>query len=588
MPDVKPIIEAKEVNIAELLSNKFFEIPIYQRPFSWSEDNFQDFIEDISDALESGEISYFIGTILLRELEDGITYEIVDGQQRLTTMIILLAVFRDYLNDDRILQNWLVQGGDEYAGIPERERIYVWEDLQKIFRDYVYTFGGTKNLVNDIESGKLGRIDKDSPLYHLYEAIKTFTTFVSGMSKEDAKKFLNYLFKRVYVVRIITNNESSAFRLFNVLNTRGLPLTAADVLKSLNMSEIEKEKRKDYFNKWRDLEEDLGREKLEDLISYIRTIYAEEKAKKGLVDEFRELFKDKKVELEEGVKFFETVFEYGQIYAEKVINGNIVNTSGIRRARYQTLMDIMNRFLPFSDWVPPLLLFYKNFRDDEALYEFAFNLERKVFIEWCADFTATERFTSSANLIRLIKHSKKPEEVIENMFEFSGDIKWGRKRRKIDYYNKEKLKEIILSKIDDSQFYLLKGGKMARYALLRLDMELQEENFPGYTNLDTITVEHILPRSPKSEWLEIFSNEEIENIVNKLGNLTLLNRRRNSRASNYDFKTKKERYFDVKRSPFSITAMLNDCDKWDLKAFEKRHRTLKDLTLEIYIPEKLT
>ncbi|WP_083777694.1 HNH endonuclease family protein [Ferroglobus placidus] len=105
--------------------------------------------------------------------------------------------------------------------------------------------------------------------------------------------------------------------------------------------------------------------------------------------------------------------------------------------------------------------------------------------------------------------------------------------------------------------------------------------------METITVEHILPRNPKGEWLNIFSEEEIKKIVNKLGNLTLLNKRRNSRASNYEYRKKLERYFDVQRNPFAITTMLRNYSSWDKQAFEKRHRELLNLVFTVYIPQNL-
>lgn len=582
MPQEKPIIEAKEINVRDLLRDRFFEIPLYQRPFSWNEENFQELVDDIRDAIDNEEENYFLGTILLRAKEDGITYEIVDGQQRLTSLIILLAVFRDCLNEQK-MQRWLVDEGDEYAGIPTRERIRVWKDLQEIFSEYVYKSGGTKRFIEDFESGRIVYPDKDSPVYHLYEAIKCFRDFLEGLN--DVRIFLEYLFTKVYFVRIITDDRSSAFRLFNVLNTRGLPLSAGDVLKSMNLEFVPEDRREDYFKKWREIEEDIGRERLESVISYVRTIFAEEKAKRELVDEFETLFRINKIH--RGTEFFDIILEYGGIYKEKILDPQLNSLGPQERVRYQTLMDFMNKFLPFSEWVPPLMLFYKKFKDEHALYQFAFQLERKFFIEWCADFTATERLTSSINLIKLIKEQKTPEGVLNGMFEHSEEIRRGRERRKIDFVDREAVKNILLSKLDDPQFYSLKGGKMARYVLLRLDMEMQEENFPGYANIGTITVEHILPRSPQREWLSIFSKEDVDKIVNKLGNLTLLNKRRNSRASNYDFKRKKERYFDVKRNPFAITAMLREYDKWDKVSFEKRHRELLNLAFKIYIPEKL-
>ena len=102
MNETPSFIEAKETNIRDLLRNRFFEIPIYQRPLSWNQDNFQDFVEDIKDALDSGETNYFLGTILLKGDKNSIFYEVVDGQQRLTSLMVLLAVFRDNLNDQQI------------------------------------------------------------------------------------------------------------------------------------------------------------------------------------------------------------------------------------------------------------------------------------------------------------------------------------------------------------------------------------------------------------------------------------------------------------------------------------------------------
>ena len=588
MPLEEPIIEAKEINVRDLIMNRFFEIPIYQRPFSWNEDNFQELVDDIGDAIDREEKNYFLGTVLLKTEEDGITYEIVDGQQRLTSLIVLLAVFRDHVDDPEIKEDikaCLVQRGLRIGGIPTRERIRVWRDLEKIFSEYIYKDEGTVRFLKDFNSKRISYPDKESPIYHLYEAIKTFRDFAEGLNEEDLTKFLEYLLTRVYFVRIITDNRSSAFRLFNVLNTRGLPLSSADVLKSMNLEFVSEERREDYFKKWREIEEDIGRERLENIISYVRTIYAEEKAKRELVDEFEILFKNNIIQ--RGAKFFDIILEYGRIYKDKILDPQLTSLNPQEKVGYQTLMDLMNRFLPFSDWIPPLMLFYKEFRDEHALYEFAFQLERKFFIEWCADFTATERLTSSINLIKLIKRMKTPEDVLNKMFERPEEIRRGRERRKIDFIDRDNVKDILLSKLADQQFYSLKGGKMARYVLLRLDMEMQEENFPGYANIGTITVEHILPRSPRGEWLSIFSKEDVDRIVNKLGNLALLNKRRNSRASNYDFKRKKERYFDVRRNPFAITTMLRECDRWDKNSFEKRHRELLNLAFKIYIPERL-
>jgi len=348
----------------------------------------------------------------------------------------------------------------------------------------------------------------------------------------------------------------------------------------MNLEFVSDKERGIYFRKWRELESDLGREEFENIISYVRTIYREEKARRELVDEFETLFKNNIIH--KGADFFDIVFKYARIYRDKLVCCELPALKSYEKVRYRTLMTLMKRFLPFSDWVPPLLTFYERFKREDLLYRFALNLERRVFVEWCADFTATERITSAIDLIKLIKRSESAEDVLQMMFK-PREIRRGRRRRRIDFLDANVVKEILLSKLDDQQFYKLKGGKLAKYLLLRLDMEMQEENFPGYASMATITVEHILPQTPTGEWLKIFTQEEADQIVNKLGNLTLLNKRRNSRASNYDFKRKKERYFDVKHSVFAITSMLREYGDWNMDSFKRRHRELLDLAFGIYL-----
>ena len=154
----------------------------------------------------------------------------------------------------------------------------------------------------------------------------------------------------------------------------------------------------------------------------------------------------------------------------------------------------------------------------------------------------------------------------------------------INFEDSSEVEDILLSKLDSNQFYRLHGGKFARYVLLRLDMTYWDlENFPGYPG--TITVEHILPRnpSPDSEWLRKFTQEEIQELVDKLGNLALLSRRKNSKASNYDFKKKIDVYFKVETIPFRITQQLREYEEWTPETLIKRHNELLDKSKEVYL-----
>ena len=95
----------------------------------------------------------------------------------------------------------------------------------------------------------------------------------------------------------------------------------------------------------------------------------------------------------------------------------------------------------------------------------------------------------------------------------------------------------------------------------------------------------LVPRNPSSnsEWSRKFNKDQIREWVDKLGNLALLSKRRNSQAANYDFDKKKERYFAVRSTPFRITQMLQDYDDWTPETITERHNKLLELAKSIYI-----
>ena len=567
-------IEAKEVSLGTLFSEQFlFRIPIYQRPLSWNRDNFEQLFEDIKDSMDLEE-GHFLGSIILQEVGEH-TYELVDGQQRMVALTILLAAIRDITNVEDLKEHahkYIYQEKDPYKGLPETMRVTPWKELEDLFRKYIYTKGGTKRFLEDFREGRIDYKDTEDPVYHIWEAINTFTRKIEESEDLDLEDFVRHMLTNVYVVCIKTKNLTTAYRLFNVLNTRGLPLTPSDLLKSENLGAIEDEKERErYGEKWLRIERNLGREELANVISYIRMMVTKEKARLGIYEEYQRLFK--KGILERGTKFIDLVEAISDIYDRKILSPEI-KADPEKANRYKNIIELMRRFIPFSDWIPPLLAFYYKFKSDEYLASFLLKLEKKTVMEWLARFTPSQRITSFGNLIKLIEKSQSPEELINEM---DKTLSW------LDEYGYKSEEGLFKQELDDRRFYSRYRGKLAKYVLLRIDMERWDlENFPGYPG--TITVEHILPQNPSedSEWVKLFTKEERDEWTNKLGNLVLLSKRKNSRAQNYDFKRKKEVYFEVKRTPFLITQELDKINEWNLEELSKRHNRLIKEFISIY------
>ena len=576
------IIEAREMNINRLFSHDFmYRIPFYQRPFSWGATQFEQLIDDINDSMNSVE-GHFLGSILLQERSIG-KFDLVDGQQRMTALAILMAVIRDSTENADLqttMQSCIYQEANKWKQIPEAMRITPWEKVQRLFREYIYFKGGTGKFLEDFGSGKISYHDVEDPEFHLFEAITTFRSKMPADPKA-LEDFVIHMLNHVYMVHMITKSElSSAFRLFHTLNTAGLDLSASDILKAENLGVIkEDEKQKQYADIWQTIEEDLGRSALADIIGYIRTIKKKEKAKLGIYEEYVEIFESGK--LERGPAFIDYVNEIAAIYKAKILNPDVKTSDPESRSRYKNIVNLMVTFVPFTDWIPPLLTFYHKFRSDERLPAFISRLEKKMIVEWAAGFSETERITSIIRLVKLVEEAKSPEEVAEKMLAYKSSE--STKTRIIDFVNDEEVKGYLKNELNDQRFYFLHSGKFAKYMLLRIDMETWEmENFAGYPG--TVTVEHILPQHPEENgpWEKLFEKKDRDEWTNKLGNLVLLSGRKNSRAQNYEFQEKKDIYFKEKSTYFKITRELEGILSWDPTQLKNRHTDLVNRALALY------
>ena len=574
-------IKAGEIYIKDLFGDKYlFEIPNFQRAFAWEKENFELLFSDIKDALQLNKENgkefddyepYFLGSIILwikRLKDDGSgEYAIIDGQQRLVSLAILMAVMRDLTNDSDYrmdLQTSIYQKVSRARGTPEKVRIKVREKEEDFFKDHILKENGTD----------ISRIDKSSlsePKQHMVEAIEIFK---NGFRKEKEtvdhtflKNYIKYLLQKVVLVVIKTSNLASAFRLFNIINARGMPLTNADLLKSESLSSILPREERKYTKIWEDIEEDLGSEKLEMLISFIRSMKLKEKAKKSIFEEFdSKIFK--KEPSFKGKKFIDYLDKVSQVYRKKIEDATI-NTERIEEETYYyNLISLMRDFLPFNDWMTAIIKFEERFNDDSKLFKFLKIFERKIVADWISGLSFTERLTRIYQVIKLIEKSDNPEDIFKNPM-FDEEIKNNR-----DSFN---------NTLDDINFYGKGRTRVPKYILLRIDMERSYNHNRKIAYSGEITIEHILPRTPTDQyWLIRFNEDERLKWTNKLGNLVLLNSRKNSQAGNKPFPQKVEDYFE-RNSDFDITNELRTYQDWTLRELKERHKKLMEEAIKIWI-----
>ncbi|WP_338751172.1 DUF262 domain-containing HNH endonuclease family protein [Bacillus sp. FJAT-52991] len=559
-------IAAKEILFKDLFGSKFaFKIPGYQRQYSWEKDQQNQLFEDIQEALTYKEESYFLGSVILQVIsqksdESGV-YDVVDGQQRLTTLTILTAVMRDLVTDSRAkvtLQSKIYQEADPYEDKSETVRLRVRDRDFAFFKKYILEQDGT--------TLSIGETDLTESQERMIEAIELFRDkfYDNGLLKEEfLKKMIQFVLNKCMFVYVKTGTFTSAFRLFSILNDRGMPLTNADLLKSTNLGAINESERPHYQNLWESMEEELGREELEKLLGFIRLIFVKEKARKTIQEEYTEKVFDKHPEFK-GQKFIEYLLRFANIYREKILNADIQTTDKEIAAKYYGLLTLMRDFIPFSDWIPVFISFYQKFSNDVEAYSFLKVLERKNVVSWVRGITPTARVIETVKMIQVIEQAEMVEQVYQ-----------------ADIFQTDLDQEAFAYNIHSNELY---KKKYAKYLLLRLDMALSENINVKKSYTGVISVEHILPQKPSdnSDWKKGFTEEQRKIWTHRLGNLVLLSRKKNASANNREFKIKLEKYFSNGITDFELTKELKNYQQWTIEECQTRHQQLVDQLIQLY------
>ncbi len=572
-------VKAKEHYIKDLLNDKFlFDIPDYQRAYSWNKDNLKQLIDDIMDSIglnkENNNVfeeyePYFIGSIVLcsKEYKDDGSglYDVIDGQQRLTSIIILIATIRDLTKNEaykNILSSLIYQKPNELMGIKESIRVRVRGKEAEFFKKYVLTDGGT-DLINEIDEKEISEAKQN-----MLNAIRTFKeVFVDEngeVLESKLDEFTKYFLQKVVVVVITTDSFTSAFRLFNVINARGLPLTNADLLKSENLRVISEDKRNIYTDMWENIEQELGKDKLEQIIGFMRTMKQNRKATATVYEEF-----SKKIFVSEpdyiGVNFVEHLKEIKDLYNKYINEGNIELSSKDNSIYYQNLVRIMRDFIPYDEWMVALIKFIEKFKNDEDILEFLKVLEKRIVIDWVNGNSFADRLARVYKILEVIDSSSSLEEI---------------KKSNVFISDLERTTAYFRNSLDDIEFYSKGRMLVPKYILIRLDMEKRNGEILDYTN--KIMLEHILPRNAKDAyWTTNFTVDERKNWCNKLGNLVIINGTKNTKLNNKAFAEKVEQYLS-KKSDFEITKEVLALNDWKIESVAGRQESLMNRALNLW------
>lgn len=502
----------------------FYQMPDYQRPYSWEDEQVEQLWEDIFIAFQNHsedpelDPTYFLGSVILIPRDN--SFDVVDGQQRLTTLSILFCVIRDLypnLNEDldidanpNAITIYDIKDCISYQGRRNRLKLRTHLSNQNEFEQTII-----KGITWPV---KLSKKDKKEKKY-LNTAI-LFRDKIMQLKLEELNSFIEYLFNKVRLITITCSGQSFAIKLFQVLNTRGMDLSPADLIKSLLLSKLHDDKQQQFMATWKEIES-LVKETdsdLTDIFTYYQYYLLSANPKRGLYDELAILFKDEDANkiIFDVKKFIES---YRKVYFAK--DRAIYSMHYLRHQLYWKSILTTAAHLNFDEF------------DNLVIY-----LRKLYYLYWIGGFTSAKIKQISYNIITWLKQ-KQTFPFIKNEIDkkLTEDSVVDRFKRNLseDIYGEAWVKPLLI---------------LVEYN------QVDSSNLMNFITIDkSVQIEHILPQQSRKigYWKAVIDDVDAAERINKLENLTLISGTKNIQASNrpYSFENhfspteEKMKYFDA-------------------------------------------
>ncbi|GAA6993752.1 DUF262 domain-containing protein [Helicobacter pylori] len=565
--------QLKDVLATEL--DSYYQIPDYQRPYQWTEENCEKLLDDLFSSYECyKESDYFCGSLVLiatdkDRMTNAETYDIVDGQQRLSTFILLAKVLVTlYHNLNKTSRDFLEKSLGDLDG-EKRKRL----DFNTIGSNAKKDFQNALDFLDDPNASK-GKDSTRVKNNYLKNAI-CLKNYLREKEIENINAFIIWLYSKVIFIKTICPNISMALRIFSVLNARGLPLHAIDVFKVELLKKLANKKdQEEFVSRWSALHQKCSeneskfpkrkenkREKnpAEILFSwyltYLNPVTSGKSMEERLADQFEKLDKTP-------LEYLDGVEEFYNAYCE-------VLEMQDRHAHLLSYLvsDFWHIILCTS------ILHHYSDQDIEALKEL---LVKFYYQNWVAEQKEPKKQTN-CNIIKALKEKQSVDHIVSIIRE---------------YLDQNKITQHFRDNLQDSKLYEQhkKASKNSwlRPILILVEYFMSDDPKPKRIQKDDFHIEHILPQKPEpsSQWVKDFSEEERKLYTHSLANLTLLGGTKNAQASNLDFKDKKEIYMGEeirlnKKKPSGVMTcydttkyIAHHYTEWTPKSLEEREKDL--------------
>ncbi len=547
-------LDAYPTTLGKLLGpTHVFDVPAFQRAYSWTTGEAGQLIEDLLLALGEADAQgapgdYFLGPVLL--LDSGTldtrdtslrAFQIIDGQQRLTTLTVLACVLRDLVRhaDGRALPELDSMIGDNsQLHTAERFRLQMRGAAQRTMATCIQTPGATLLAADREDLGESATL--------LLAVRDQFIAALSDRGPATLGRLAAFLHNACNVVVITSRDVDRAHRTFAALNNRGRPLDRCDIINVELMDGVAGDELARLQREWETLGARLG-DSLDMLFSHVRAAIGD--VRSPVIAEIRRLA----AASGGGSRFIDTVLmPFGRAFADIQAashRGSPESSAINRHLRHLA-------WLPSSEWLPPLLLWWtRHGHDARALATFLARLDRLAFGVRVLGLGSDKRQARFQQLRTAIERSAAPIQE-GGPLDLSAEEVRNIRHNLRDLHPRSQL--------------------TCKLVLMRLESE-----FSGDTALldtEQLTGEHILPQKPArtSMWRNWFADtDERQACTGSLGNLVLVPRALNERARNQDYERKHAIFFGENAPPLPLlTEELRNVRTWDAAHIRVREARL--------------
>ena len=556
-------IEVNKQSVEMLLGSgksKPFVIPEYQRPYAWTEEQVETLFEDLWEftTISGGaerESSYFLGSVVSYENENG-EQEIIDGQQRITSLFLLLRAIYTKLvatpESERTAEanNFI---GKIEPTIWRTDKLTGTVDFKNILlTSRVVNNEGNEILRAILESGKTDENAKDN----YSRNYRYFQKLFDRHSTENPLMIYQFIYavlNQAILLPITADTQDTALTIFSTLNDRGLPLSDADIFKAKIYNQLEVEAKKAFIERWKDLDEQAtdANESIQQLFYYNMFYYrALDQDTNTTTPGVRKYYAANKFERLYKKELLDTLFVILNLW--KVVNKGeeIEGEAWSKNNKIKQTLDILTSY-PNEFWKYPVVIYYVCYRNEEN-FEIKFALFlNKLLMELMTKY-----------LMMPTINAVKPDILKLNSAIVASNIP---------------IFEFKTVDVTQLEPYIHNPNRNAVRMLLKtLAYEHQDDLLPTKWE-----IEHIFPQKWQTNYFPKESDSTIKEKIEHIGNKLPFEKKLNIVAGNGYFSEKKKEY-TLSKIAITNTMGTSEVMDWDLDSIMKRDLRISDEMAEIF------